>query len=136
MKVKTLMWSKTDTIIHTKKPFYGGDTLFQSLGTCALGFFFCVCCFRLLSDLLGGAGVSAAPLGLNAVFTINQLLYCFDAVALGRSLYISIVKPKPSFPILKTSAKSVQTTAEVCADYTCSLYRLRLKSPESTTYSL
>ena len=38
------------------------------------------------------------------------------------------------FPILKTSAKSVQTTAEVCADYTCSLYRLQLKSPESTTY--
>ena len=37
-------------------------------------------------------------------------------------------------PILKTSAKSVQTTAEVCADYTCSLYRLQLKSPESTTY--
>ena len=37
-------------------------------------------------------------------------------------------------PKLKTSAKSVQTTAEVCADYTCSLYRLQLKSPESTTY--
>ena len=39
-----------------------------------------------------------------------------------------------ALPILKTSAKSVQTTAEVCADYTCSLYRLQLKSPESTTY--
>ena len=39
-----------------------------------------------------------------------------------------------TFPILKTSAKSVQTSAEVCADYTCSLYRLQLKSPESTTY--
>ena len=38
------------------------------------------------------------------------------------------------FPILKTSARFVQTTAEVCADYTCSLYRLQLKSPESTTY--
>ena len=38
--LKTLMWSKTDTIIHTKKPFYGGDTFFRSLGTCALGFFF------------------------------------------------------------------------------------------------
>ena len=37
-----------------------------------------------------------------------------------------------AFPKLKTSAKSVQTTAEVCADYTCSLYRLQLKSPEST----
>ena len=39
-----------------------------------------------------------------------------------------------ALPKLKTSAKSVQTTAEVCADYTCSLYRLQLKSPESTTY--
>ena len=38
-----------------------------------------------------------------------------------------------AFPKLKTSVKSVQTTAEVCADYTCSLYRLQLKSPESTT---
>ena len=38
--------------------------------------------------------------------------------------------------ILETTAKSVQTTAEVCADYTCSLYRLQLKSPESTTYLL
>ena len=43
---------------------------------------------------------------------------------------------KCAFPILETSAKSVQTTAEVCADYTCSLYRLQLKSPESTTYLL
>ena len=43
-------------------------------------------------------------------------------------------KTRLAFPKLKTSAKSVQTTAEVCADYTCSLYRLQLKSPESTTY--
>ena len=28
-------------------------------------------------------------------------------------------------PILKTSAKSVQTSAVVCTDYTCSLHRLR-----------
>ena len=41
-----------------------------------------------------------------------------------------------TLPKLKTSAKSVQTTAEVCADYTCSLYRLQLKSPESITYLL
>ena len=41
-----------------------------------------------------------------------------------------------ALPKLKTSAKAVQTTAEVCADYTCSLYRLQLKSPESTTYLL
>ena len=39
-----------------------------------------------------------------------------------------------ALPKLKTSAKSVQTTAEVWRDYTCSLYRLQLKSPESTTY--
>ena len=39
-----------------------------------------------------------------------------------------------TLPKVKTSAKSVQTTAEVCADYTCSLYRLQLKSLESTTY--
>ena len=46
------------------------------------------------------------------------------------------MKIKHALPILKTSAKSVQTTAEVCADYTCSLYRLQLKSPESATYLL
>ena len=28
-------------------------------------------------------------------------------------------------PILETSAKSVQTSAVVCTDYTCSLYRPR-----------
>ena len=45
---------------------------------------------------------------------------------------MSKVKARWAFPKLKTTAKSVQTTAEVCADYTCSLYRLQLKSPEST----
>ena len=39
-----------------------------------------------------------------------------------------------ALPKLKTSARSVQTSAEVCADYGWSLYRLQLKSPESTTY--
>ena len=43
-------------------------------------------------------------------------------------------KTAPALPKVKTSAKSVQTTIEVCADYTCSLYRLQLKSLESTTY--
>ena len=47
-----------------------------------------------------------------------------------------VLKMELTLPKLKTSAKSVQTTAEVCADYTCSLYRLQLKSPESTTYLL
>ena len=33
-----------------------------------------------------------------------------------------------ALPILQTSAKSVQTTAEVCTDYTCSLHRLQLSA--------
>ena len=33
-----------------------------------------------------------------------------------------------ALPILETSAKSVQTTAEVCTDYTCSLHRLQLSA--------
>ena len=33
-----------------------------------------------------------------------------------------------AFPILETSAKSVQTSAVVCTDYTCSLHRLRLSA--------
>ena len=52
----------------------------------------------------------------------------------GAALIMHEEKTRLAFPKLKTSAKSVQTTAEVCADYTCSLYRLQLKSPESTTY--
>ena len=32
---------------------------------------------------------------------------------------------EPALPKLKTSAKSVQTSAVVCTDYTCSLHRLR-----------
>jgi len=39
-----------------------------------------------------------------------------------------------ALPKLKTSAKSVQTTRVVCINFSRSLYRLRLKSPESTTY--
>ena len=34
------------------------------------------------------------------------------------------MKTGPAFPILKTSAKSVQTTAEVCADYSWSLQKV------------
>ena len=33
-------------------------------------------------------------------------------------------------PILKTSAKSVQTTRVVSSNFSCSLFRLQLKSPE------
>jgi|GEM_PF-4990576 len=33
-----------------------------------------------------------------------------------------------TFPILETSAKSVQTSAVVCTDYTCSLHRLGLSA--------
>ena len=39
-----------------------------------------------------------------------------------------------TLPILQTSAKYVQTTRVVCTNFSCSLYRLQLKSPESTTY--
>ena len=39
-----------------------------------------------------------------------------------RSAYINLCL---RIPICKLQLKSVQTTAEVCADYTCSLYRLR-----------
>ena len=49
---------------------------------------------------------------------------------------VSVCEIVIALPILETTAKSVQTTAEVCADYTCSLYRLQLKSPESTTHLL
>ena len=35
---------------------------------------------------------------------------------------------------LKTSAKSVQTTRVVSSNFSRSLYRLQLKSPESITY--
>ena len=52
----------------------------------------------------------------------------------SQKIRLTALKTKIAFPKLKTSAKSVQTTAEVCADYTCSLYRLQLKSPESTMY--
>ena len=39
-----------------------------------------------------------------------------------------------ALPKLKTSAKSVQTTRVVSSNFSRSLYRLQLKSPESTTY--
>ena len=39
-----------------------------------------------------------------------------------------------ALPKLKTSARSVQTTRVVCTNFSRSLYRLQLKSPESTTY--
>ena len=43
-------------------------------------------------------------------------------------------KTQHTLPILKTSAKSVQTTRVVSSNFSRSLYRLQLKSPESTTY--
>jgi len=39
-----------------------------------------------------------------------------------------------TFPILKTSARSVQTTRVVCTNYGWSLYRLQLKSPKRYVY--
>ena len=58
----------------------------------------------------------------------------FIEIGMAKNKRLTALKPKTAFPKLETSAKSVQTSAEVCADYTCSLYRLQLKSPESTTY--
>ena len=43
---------------------------------------------------------------------------------------------KCAFPILETSAKSVQTTAEVCADYTCSLQKVLRTYKFKYVYSL
>ncbi len=40
----------------------------------------------------------------------------------------------PAQPKVKTSAKFVQTTRVVCTDFSRSLYKLQLKSPESTRY--
>ena len=59
------------------------------------------------------------------------ILFCYSSI---ENPLLRVGKVVRKLPKLKTSAKSVQTTAEVCADYTCSLYRLQLKSPESTTY--
>ena len=41
-----------------------------------------------------------------------------------------------TFPKLKTTAKSVQTTAEVCADYTCSLQKVLRTYEFMYVYSL
>ena len=48
--------------------------------------------------------------------------------------HIHTTKSVSALPKLKTSAKSVQTTRVVCTNFSRSLYRLQLKSPESTTY--
>ena len=88
---------------------------------------------------LGFAGVSclkALVISLNihnntaSVVLCNGLLMhlpCTNVRMSGCKIVIA-------WPILKTSARSVQTSAEVCADYGWSLYRLQLKSPKSTTY--
>ena len=60
--------------------------------------------------------------GLIYVFPVN-IFYYFDAVALTNN-YLKISR---AFPILKTSAKSVQTTRVVCTNFSRSLYRLQLK---------
>ena len=108
----------------------------------------------LTQGLRPGLCRSVALAGLIHIFTTNQLLGCFDAGILGKSLYtilcsnpygvnstielthseFSTPKIVFAFPKLKTSAKSVQTTRVVCTNYGWSLYRLQLKSPESTTY--
>ena len=56
-----------------------------------------------------------------------------SAIELTHSEF-SAHKIECALPKLKTSAKSVQTTRVVCTNFSRSLYRLQLKSPESTTY--
>ena len=68
------------------------------------------------------------------MYYIIQNFNALKEAAEHRNIQIGEEKTQHTLPILKTSAKSVQTTAEVCADYTCSLYRLQLKSPKSTKY--
>ena len=48
----------------------------------------------------------------------------------GKKLDYNTPKIVLMLPILKTSAKSVQTTRVVSSNFSCSLYRLQLKSPE------
>ena len=57
------------------------------------------------------------------------------AVSISRNLHskkLCYNTPKivVMLPILKTSAKSVQTTRVVSSYFSCSLFRLQLKSPE------
>ena len=108
----------------------------------------------LTQGLRPGLCRSVALAGLIHIFTTNQLLGYFDAGILGRACIqffvpisigvnstielthseFSTHKIVFALPKLKTSAKSVQTTRVVCTNYGWSLYRLQLKSPESTTY--
>ena len=60
------------------------------------------------------------------IYTITELTY----------IDYNAHKTMLALPKLKTSAKSVQTTRVVYTNFSCSLYRLQLKSPESTTYLL
>ena len=48
----------------------------------------------------------------------------------SRKLCYNTPKIVLMLPILKTSAKSVQTTRVVSSNFSCSLFRLQLKSPE------
>ena len=54
----------------------------------------------------------------------------------GKKLDYNTPKIVLMLPILKTSAKSVQTTRVVSSNFSCSLYRLQLKSPLSLTQQL
>ena len=66
--------------------------------------------------------IASSPFEGGLVSSITLINHCENKAKIGCA-----------FPKLKTSAKSVQTSAEVCADYTCSLYRLQLKFPERYT---
>ena len=53
-----------------------------------------------------------------------------------KNIHYRLHKTATTLPILKTTAKAVQTTRVVCTNFSRSLYRLQLKSPESTMYLL
>ena len=58
-----------------------------------------------------------------------RAIHTFDFKSL-KKIALSEKKINPAFPKLKTSAKSVQTSAVVCTNFSRSLYRLQLKFAE------
>jgi len=68
------------------------------------------------------------------MYYIIQNFNALKEAAEHRNIQIGEEKTQHTLPILKTSAKSVQTTRVVSSNFSRSLFRLQLKSPESTTY--
>ena len=58
------------------------------------------------------------------MYYIIQNFNALKEAAEHRNIQIGEEKTQHTLPILKTSAKSVQTTAEVCTDYSWSLQKV------------